>query len=95
MTQGAPLRRNPLLGSKATVRMPNSVSVRSRTAPPEVTVVGIPAHPVDRQEARPSFDAYGTPEPCLDPLLHEVALLRDELTALERRIGELTRDPIL
>jgi len=71
----------------------NAVVVAS--VPAGTTVVGIPAHPVDRQEARPSFDAYGTPEPCLDPLLHEVALLRDELTALERRIGELTRDPIL
>ena len=37
---------------------------------------------------KPRFDAYGTPaDPCLDPLLHEVDLLRRELTELEDRIA--------
>src|ERR1700761_7858219 len=58
--------------------------------PAETTVVGIPARPVDRTEKKPRFEAYGTPSaPCLDPLLHEVDLLRSELTDLENRIASL------
>lgn len=64
--------------------------------PAGTTVVGIPARPVDRTEKKPRFDAYGTPcDPCLDPLLHEVDLLRSELTDLENRIASLARDHIV
>ncbi len=60
--------------------------------PAGTTVVGIPARPVNRDE-KPFFDAYGTPDdPCLDPLLHEVAILRTELTELENRIAKLARE---
>jgi serine O-acetyltransferase len=63
--------------------------------PPGTTVVGIPARPVDRSEQKSRFDAYGTPvDPCLDPLLVEVDLLRSELTELENRIAKLARDRI-
>lgn len=63
--------------------------------PAGTTVVGIPARPVDRVEKKPRFDAYGTPcDPCLDPLLHEIDLLRSELTELDARIASLTRDRI-
>ena len=63
--------------------------------PAGTTVVGIPARPVDRTEKKPRFDAYGTPcDPCLDPLLHEVDLLRSELTDLENRIASLARERI-
>jgi serine O-acetyltransferase len=56
--------------------------------PAGTTVVGIPARPVERTERKPRFDAYGTPcDPCLDPLLHEIELLRAELTALESRVA--------
>jgi len=56
--------------------------------PAGTTVVGIPARPVERTERKPRFDAYGTPcDPCLDPLLHEIELLRAELTALENRVA--------
>ncbi len=62
--------------------------------PAGTTVVGIPARPVDR-EGKPRFDAYGTPaDPCLDPLLHEVDLLRSELTDLENRIAKAARERI-
>jgi serine O-acetyltransferase len=64
--------------------------------PADTTVVGIPARPVDRTEKKPRFEAYGTPaDPCLDPLLHEVDLLRSELTDLENRIASLARDRIV
>ncbi len=63
--------------------------------PAGTTVVGIPARPVDRSEQKSRFDAYGTPvDPCLDPLLVEVDLLRSELTELENRIAKLARDRI-
>ena len=55
--------------------------------PASTTVVGIPARPVERGGQKPRFDAYGTPcDPCMDPLFHEIELLREELTALENRI---------
>ncbi len=61
--------------------------------PADTTVVGIPARPVERTERKPRFEAYGTPcDPCLDPLLHEVELLRAELTALENRIARLPQN---
>ena len=64
--------------------------------PAGTTVVGIPARPVDRTEKKPRFEAYGTPsDPCLDPLLHEVDLLRGELTDLENRIASRARDRIV
>ncbi len=63
--------------------------------PAGTTVVGIPARPVDRDQAKPCFDAYGTPvDPCLDPLLQELDILRTELTELENRIAKLARDRI-
>jgi len=71
---------NARIGSNAVVVAP---------VPAGTTVVGIPARPVERREKKPCFDAYGTPaEPCLDPLLHEVDLLRRELTDLENRIAK-------
>jgi serine O-acetyltransferase len=71
---------NARIGSNAVVVAP---------VPAGTTVVGIPARPVERREKAPCFDAYGTPaEPCLDPLLHEVDLLRRELTDLENRIAK-------
>ncbi len=62
--------------------------------PAGTTVVGIPARPVDRS-GKARFDAYGTPaDPCLDPLLQEVDLLRRELTELEGRIAKLAQERI-
>ncbi len=63
--------------------------------PAGTTVVGIPARPVDREHAKPRFDAYGTPaDPCLDPLLQELDGLRSELTDLENRIARIARERI-
>ncbi|MBV9784483.1 MAG: serine O-acetyltransferase [Acidisphaera sp.] len=72
------------IGSNAVVLQP---------VPAGVTVVGIPARPVERvpgSPRKPGFDAYGTPvEACLDPLLRDVESLRAELAELEGRVGKL------
>ena len=55
--------------------------------PAATTVVGIPARPVEREERKPCFDAYGTPcDQSSDPLFQEIELLRSELTAFEARL---------
>ncbi|HQT64743.1 MAG: serine O-acetyltransferase [Acidocella sp. 20-57-95] len=78
-----------LIGDNARVGA-NAVVVAP--VPAGTTVVGIPARPVNRDE-KPRFDAYGTPcDPCLDPLLHELDLLRSELTDLESRISKAARE---
>ncbi len=80
-----------LIGDNARVGA-NAVVVAA--VPAGTTVVGIPARPVERDE-KPCFDAYGIPsDPCLDPLLHEVDLLRSELTDLENRIAKAARERI-
>lgn len=62
--------------------------------PAATTVVGIPARPVERGGSKPRFDAYGTPcDPCMDPLFHEIELLREELTALENKIQATQTQP--
>jgi serine O-acetyltransferase len=64
---------------------------------PGTTVVGIPARPVEQggSAREPQCEAYGTPvDPGLDPLLHELDLLRGELTELENRIGRLARERV-
>lgn len=62
-----------------------------------MTVVGIPARPVERTPARDRrlrFDAYGTPaEGLFDPLLHEIEQMRLELTELEARVARLPTPP--
>ncbi len=62
-----------------------------------VTVVGIPARPVERDPVRkqapaPIFVAYGTPcEETLDPLVRNLESLRAEVLALEARVSALSR----
>ena len=76
---------NARIGANAVVVAP---------VPAGTTVVGIPARPVERDE-KPRFDAYGVPaDPCLDPLLHEIDLLRGELTDLENRIAKAAKERI-
>jgi serine O-acetyltransferase len=69
-------------------------AVVTQQVPAGVTVVGIPARPVDRARAKPQFDAYGTPcEALVDPLLRDLESLRAELTALETRVEQVLRQP--
>ncbi len=75
---------NARIGANAVVVAP---------VPAGITVVGIPARAVERGGRAPRFDAYGTPcDPCLDPVLHEMELLRAALTELEARTARLQRD---
>ncbi|MGC9268903.1 serine O-acetyltransferase [Acidiphilium sp.] len=88
---GAKILGHILIGDNARVGA-NAVVVAE--VPANTTVVGIPARPVERgtmvRPAKPHFDPYGTPsDPCLDPLLHEIDLLRSEMNDLERRIARV------
>ena len=61
--------------------------------PADTTVVGIPARAVVRSGHQPRFDAYGTPcDPCLDPLVGELEVLRAELAELEARLPRVPQD---
>ena len=98
---GAKVLGDILIGDGARVGA-NAVVVRA--VEPGVTVVGIPARPVDRDPVAPAprplpglFVAYGTPcEETLDPLVRTVEALRAELIALESRVSQLqrTRDAV-
>jgi serine O-acetyltransferase len=75
---------NARIGANAVVVQP---------VPAGVTVVGIPARPVDRKPRSPCFDPYGTPvEAALDPLLRDVESLRAELTEVEARLARLAAE---
>ncbi len=57
------------------------------------TVVGIPARAVERTGRVPRFDAYGTPcDPCLDPLLHELEQMHEELSELRASLLRQKQD---
>jgi serine O-acetyltransferase len=88
---GAKILGAILIGEGARV---GANAVVTQPVPPGVTVVGVPARPVDRDRPRPAFDAYGTPcEALVDPLLRDLEGLRAELTALETRVERLLRQP--
>ncbi len=91
---GAKILGDILIGAGARVGA-NAVVVQP--VPPGVTVVGIPARPVDRDPVQrpvpqPLFVAYGTPcEETLDPLVRTVETLRAEMLSLEARVAHLQR----
>jgi serine O-acetyltransferase len=91
---GAKILGAILIGDGARVGA-NAVVVQPVAA--GMTVVGIPARPVERDPMRkpmpaPTFVAYGTPcEETLDPLVRNLESLRAELLALEGRVSALSR----
>jgi serine O-acetyltransferase len=96
---GAKILGGILIGDGARVGA-NAVVVQPVGA--GVTVVGIPARPVERDPVKraapqpasptPIFVAYGTPcEETLDPLVRNLESLRAELLALEARVSAMSR----
>ncbi|MBC7799904.1 MAG: serine O-acetyltransferase [Gemmatimonadaceae bacterium] len=95
---GAKILGNILVGNGARVGA-NAVVVQPVS--PGVTVVGIPARPVERDPVKraiakpgpvPVFVAYGTPcEETLDPLVRNLESLRAEMIALEARVSAMQR----
>lgn len=91
---GAKVLGNILIGDGARVGA-NAVVVQAVGA--GITVVGIPARPVERDPARrrvptPVFVPYGTPcEETLDPLVRNLEALRAEVLALEARVSAMSR----
>ncbi len=96
---GAKILGGILIGDGARVGA-NAVVVQPVGA--SVTVVGIPARPVERDPVKrassrptspvPIFVAYGTPcEETLDPLVRNLESLRAELLALEARVSDMSR----
>lgn len=90
---GAKILGNITIGDNARVGA-NAVVVSAVGA--NTTVVGIPARPVERTAQRkPRFDAYGTPTDCdLDPLLHDLEAMRDELNNLQTRVARMAGLPV-
>ncbi len=94
---------NVIIGAGAKVLGPITVGDNARVGsnavvlepvPPDTTVVGIPARPVDRAPVRDrkarGFDPYGIPaDGSLDPLLHDLDDLHNELAELEARVARL------
>ncbi len=96
---GAKILGAILIGDGARVGA-NAVVVQPVAA--GVTVVGIPARPVERDPRKrdflkppnpvPIFVAYGTPcEETLDPLVRNLESLRAEVLALEARVSAMSR----
>jgi len=57
--------------------------------PKGVTMVGIPARPVMRRAKEAKFQPYGLDADLPDPVLRAIEDLRNEVTELKARIGEL------
>lgn len=102
-------KRHPTLGNRvivgagAKVLGPITIGDNARVGanavvvdpvPPNTTVVGIPAQPVDRTlRGAPEFDPYGIPcEENRDPVLCAIEELRAELVDLEARVARVARD---
>jgi serine O-acetyltransferase len=99
---------NVIIGAGAKVLGPITVGDNARIGsnavvldpvPPDTTVVGIPARPVDRVPMRDrkarGFDPYGIPsDGSLDPLLHDLDELHCELADLEARVARLATEQI-
>jgi serine O-acetyltransferase len=103
---------NVIIGAGAKVLGPITVGDNARvgansvvleSVPPDTTVVGIPARPVDRAPLRDraagaktrGFDPYGIPsDGSLDPLLNDLDQLHCELADLEERVVRLAADQV-
>ncbi|WP_284947084.1 serine O-acetyltransferase [Acidisoma cladoniae] len=65
-------------------------AVVTQSVPAGLTMVGIPARPIDRHRRAPAFDPYGTPcGEMIDPLVRDIESLRAELSDLESRVSRM------
>jgi len=92
---------NVIIGTGAKVLGPITIGDNARIGsnavvvdpvPPDTTVVGIPARPVERRAkvTPPSFDPYGMPcDGSPDPVQCEIEGLRAELAELEIKVARL------
>jgi serine O-acetyltransferase len=97
---------NVIIGAGAKVLGPIMVGDNARVGansvvlenvPNDITVVGIPARPVDRVLTRerkvPGFDPYGIPcDDSLDPLLRDLDQMHCELAELEARVARIAEE---
>src|ERR1700744_1448622 len=94
---------NVIIGAGAKVLGPITIGDNARvgsnsvvldSVPPDTTVVGMPARPVDRKVlSRPGFDPYGIPcDDSLDPLLRDLDQMHCELAELEARIARVAEE---
>jgi len=93
------LRNNVIVGSGAQVLGPITVGGGARVGanavvvadvPPGVTVVGIPAKVIMPRNARPEFQAYGTPTGDIaDPVTRAIDGLLDQMSRLKARVEQL------
>ena len=94
VSAGAKVLGDILIGDGARI---GSNAVVVHPVPDGVTVVGIPARPVERDRTAPrpaEFMAYGTPcDEMLDPIVRNIESLRAEVLALEARVAQLQRSP--
>lgn len=93
------LRNNVIVGSGAQVLGPITVGEGARVGanavvvadvPPGVTVVGIPAKVIMPRNAKPEFQAYGTPTgDVADPVTRAIDGLLDQMSRLKARVEQL------
>jgi len=94
---------NVIIGAGAKVLGPIHIGDNARVGansvvldnvPNDITVVGMPARPVDRAvPSRPGFDPYGIPcDDSLDPLLRDLDQMHCELAELEARVARVAEE---
>lgn len=97
---------NVIIGAGAKVLGPITIGDNARVGansvvldnvPDNITVVGLPARPVDRSSTRerrvPGFDPYGIPcDDSLDPLLRDLDQMHCELAELEARVARIAEE---
>ena len=92
---------NVIIGSGAQVLGPikigNNVKIGSnavvlKDVETDTTVVGVPAHPADKNKGKNTFQAYGLTGNTKDPLQEEINGLRKEISTLKKELADIRKD---